>query len=1106
MTIDISTDSTGNGYELAESNCVNYVDLEPLEAGISLNAKMSKCEDLSRDYLQTLLNGATPKYLTTKVVSDVEAEAPAVDLELPISHGYYLQLDDLIPVKLSNSTYVASSNDLLRPTTRLLCRIGRSLVAEQYRRIMPGKMRLHGVKPVKMSQEAHSMERELLQRTLPGAGVAISRLRWNWKDLEGLYESTCVRSGCCFETNSYESLVGHLRMGHYRMEEILEEAEDALDEVRSPCLYYPINPARMREVQSTSKNCYWCRRMHHGSRSENGEMSVFEPCIFCGELVKRESSQLLVCRLHLQSKSATLLWSEVGRYLHCDPARTIGAHALASLMLYPSEKSPLLFVKCVADRVQARCEQSLEGLSQRLTSALSAFRGNYHFGGMGAYTRVVGKAVDIEEMDLQLRISLSIKRRQPDEAIEDGESKQLKKPRLIGEISAMVDLKEQMHAVGKSSSDESIERRNRNKVIVIQNPFSGMDSTSEGKKSSSQHEPPSILRVIRPPQQSSLMGTSEQTNRTGGSGDVGSGCKNPLIVRPPAVVVVSESCTLPDSSKAMASSSQNRCPIVWGNKSADSSSLRDRFHASASGITSQSKTALNSVSRAVILPKVSDSVVKVASTLQPVMFGSLDSSKSSKFIPRVMTVTHTSPRPNSEIQKPIVLRIPKPSDGSMVTSVQNGVPTLSTQTATSCGDAPPPPPPPPSLTPSSRLASKILGVNLTQSNSTASVELNPQGGYHLQVGQKVSSVSNNNGSGQVVRKTLSPTVWESVTSRNIAEEVAKKVAQRSSLSSLSLISSETVPRRKQQLLTSQASLVPKGANWRVNKDGLNHGNISPLNLLRKPSSCVNQSSDRKSVEERSNMNIQPVIIRRRRARKHINVTASNGEHSSEGPGPSYPFESPESVNLIANWLKRSGTDISKVKPSEIPPDIAALFGLKNAGASSADCEHKDGYICRFCEMSFERIEILWAHCVRSHPEKKFSADCLIASPSSQSDPNRPASFSVMRPSAESLLSNKEASSQRHLPNSSSDTKAVVKSLSMKAAQSLKENRLEGESMEQRWDQRSGQSGCIASSSGDGSGESWRMSGGEDEMSLMCPMCSFSSSSRDVIMKHVVESH
>lgn len=144
--------------------------------------------------------------------------------------------------------------------------------------------------------------------------------------------------------------------------------------------------------------------MHHESRSESGDMSVFDLCIFCGELVKRESSQLLVCRLHLQSKSPTFLWNEVGRYLHCDPARAIGAHALASLMLYPSEKSPLLFVKCVADRIEARCEKNVEDLSRRLTSGVSAFRGNYHFSGVGAYTRVLGKAVDIEEMDLQLRI------------------------------------------------------------------------------------------------------------------------------------------------------------------------------------------------------------------------------------------------------------------------------------------------------------------------------------------------------------------------------------------------------------------------------------------------------------------------------------------------------------------------------------------------------------------------------------------------------------------------------------------------------------------------------------------------------------------------------
>lgn len=350
------------------------------------------------------------------------------------------------------------------------------------------------------------------------------------------------------------------------------------------------------------------------------------------------------------------------------------------------------------------------------------------------------------------------------------------------------------------------------------------------------------------------------------------------------------------------------------------------------------------------MPKVSDSAVKVGSTLQPVMCSALDSSKPSKVLPRVMTVRHPSPRSNYEAQKPIVLRIPKPSDGTIVTSVQNSVPTVSTQSTTSCGDIPP----------NSRLALNLLGVNLTQSNSKTSLGLNPQGGYPLQVGGKMPRAANNNSGGhQVMRRTLSPTILESVTSQSIAEEVAKKVAQSSTLS---FLSPETAPSWKQQQPTSQAPLVPKAANLRLSKDGSNQSNISSVNLLRKPSSCV--TSNHKSVDERSNVNIQPVIIRRRRARKHINVTASNGENSYEGPGPSYPFESPESVNLIANWLKRSGTDISKVKPSEIPQDVAALFGLKNVGVSDADCERKDEYVCRFCEMSFERIEILWAHCVR----------------------------------------------------------------------------------------------------------------------------------------------
>lgn len=113
----------------------------------------------------------------------------------------------------------------------------------------------------------------------------------------------------------------------------------------------------------------------------------------------------------------------------------------------------------------------------------------------------------------------------------------------------------------------------------------------------------------------------------------------------------------------------------------------------------------------------------------------------------------------------------------------------------------------------------------------------------------------------------------------------------------------------------------------------------------------------------------------------------------------------------------------------------------------------------------------------------------------------------IRPSVDYCLSNKASSCQQHLPNSSGNTKGVVKPVSIKTSQLLRGKRLERESIEPKSaDQMSGQSGSLASCSGGGNGESSNIAGGEDEMSLMCPMCSFSSSSRDVIMKHVVESH
>ncbi|KAM7538995.1 hypothetical protein Aperf_G00000048080 [Anoplocephala perfoliata] len=1114
MTNNVFTDLTGrnsskprywNVNGLSEQNCVKYVDLEPLEIGISRAEQRSEYENLSRDHLQTLLGGATAKYLTTRTVSDVQSEAPAVDLEFPITHGYYLQLDDLIPLKLNNSTYNASSNNSLRPTTRLLCRIGRSLVAEQYRRIMPDKMRLHGVRPLKMSQTTHTVERERLQRTLSVAGVATSRLRWNWKDLGALHELTCVKSGCCFETNSYEGLVRHLRMGHYRMEEVLKEAEDLLDEAKSPCLYYPVNPARMRGVQSTRKNYYFCQRcdvyfdsvksiqthnsaMHRDNGFEVGEAGVLKTCAFCGELLQRESPQLPICQLHLKSSSPTLLLREIGRYLPFDPARAIGAHALASLMLYPNEHSPLLFEKCVADRIQSRCEQSLGGLSQRLIGALSVFLGTYHFSGLSAYTRVLGKAVDIEEMDLQLRISSNIKRRYLSKV--DEKSKKSKKPRILEEMSAMVDQKEQIHRIAKTPSDEALDRRK--KIVVVHNPFSGEDAVDltgmksaneEKDSSSSQQKFPSILRVIRPAQESILMSTSQQSLRPAGAADAGSIGKNPLIVGPQAMVAVSRSFTLPGSSNSMIPNylafrpntgtfKNNATVDGHENKWTNLSFVSSDSQPTVSGTYNESKTMLSSLLRPMILPEDPDSAVKVTPTLQPLMCSTLDSSKSSKALHRVVKVPHLSPRPNSEFQKPNVLRIPKSSEAAMVKSAQNSVPIVSTETTASCG----------AISPISCLSSKILGANSTHSNSRDCPYWNPQSGECLHFGQRVATVPNRNGI-QIVRKSLS---------RSIAEEVAKKVVQSSVLRKPSFAAPEMVSQLKQQLPTIRPPLMP------------NEANTNSLKSLRLQTSCartIGESADNQSTDE-----IQPAIIRRRRPRSIINVRASNGENSSEFPDPSYPFESPESVNLIRNWLKRSGTDISKVKPSEIPQDIADFFARKNARVSDADCERKDKYFCRFCNVSFERIEILWAHCVKLHPEKKFSLECSLASLPNKSDSIRPATSNVIRTSANSSALNKETSCYQHLPNSSGDTDAVVAPLSIKRLQLLRGKRLERELTEQRWDQTSGQPGFLAFSNGDGSGELWKMPEGEDEMSLMCPMCSFSSTCRDDIMKHVVERH
>lgn len=130
---------------------------------------------------------------------------------------------------------------------------------EQYRRLLPTPIRLSGVKPLKAMPEEYDRECEQFERTLSGVEISVAQLRWNSKDMSGLHELTCVKESCCFKPGSYESFVKHLQMGHYTLEKLLEEADGLLDEVKSPCLFYPINPKLMLKER---KACYLCKRCY----------------------------------------------------------------------------------------------------------------------------------------------------------------------------------------------------------------------------------------------------------------------------------------------------------------------------------------------------------------------------------------------------------------------------------------------------------------------------------------------------------------------------------------------------------------------------------------------------------------------------------------------------------------------------------------------------------------------------------------------------------------------------------------------------------------------------------------------------------------------------
>ncbi|KAL5106167.1 hypothetical protein TcWFU_004042 [Taenia crassiceps] len=349
--------------------------------------------------------------------SGVERAVPALDVAFPVMHTYNLQLTHTIPMQRGEveSGTREESRDLLRPSVRLLCSIGRSLVAEQYRRQMPERMRLRGVKAPKVSEETRKEEREHLHQTLPPTGVAAAKLRWRAKDLGGVYACTCVKAGCSFQPDSYLTLCRHVEEGHYRLRRLRQLPEKSRHCSRSPSVYYPVNPANTKALRSHGKNFYSCEecglyfstvkaiqahysRSHGKRRFESSETCVWLLCAFCGEWMERESSRLPVCRVQLRGRPVEVVWNEIRQCTQGDAARAASVHVLASLLLFPNAQSPLCFTTAVARGIWWRSGGRCEGLRERLGNAISAIRGVLRFTGKKRYRRVVEEGVDLQDL------------------------------------------------------------------------------------------------------------------------------------------------------------------------------------------------------------------------------------------------------------------------------------------------------------------------------------------------------------------------------------------------------------------------------------------------------------------------------------------------------------------------------------------------------------------------------------------------------------------------------------------------------------------------------------------------------------------------------------
>ncbi|KAM3176544.1 hypothetical protein ACTXT7_006326 [Hymenolepis weldensis] len=178
-----------------EHNHVMWQDQLQILENILKNLDQHFICNLKWDYLKLLLDELNLVFDQLPPINSEFPVTPYSDLGFPVSHGHILQINNLIPSKFYS----------------------RSMVAEQYHRMNQGKIKLSGVKPLRLTAETIRRVRDLLAQTIPGAGVAVARLQWKQKNLGDLYKLTCVKEGCCFQPYSFGHLIMHLKMGHYNL-------------------------------------------------------------------------------------------------------------------------------------------------------------------------------------------------------------------------------------------------------------------------------------------------------------------------------------------------------------------------------------------------------------------------------------------------------------------------------------------------------------------------------------------------------------------------------------------------------------------------------------------------------------------------------------------------------------------------------------------------------------------------------------------------------------------------------------------------------------------------------------------------------------------------